>query len=535
MKHHSLSAITSLARSGALDRAWALFEGGGYIADASPAALAVKGRLLKDRAIRAGGGDRSALLAEAGAAYAAADAIAPAPYLLINIATLAALQGDRDRSAALAGAVIERLAAKDVAETPYYIAATRAEALLLMGDPAGAERALGAAIALHPQGWEEHACTLRQLSLILAARGEDAAWLDPHRPPASVHFAGHLAISEAATAGLRARVDAVLDEQRIGIAFGALAAGADIVIAEALLERGCDLHIVLPASAEAFAGYSVAPWGDAWLARYRACLDAAASVRVVAQADRTHEPLATALAAEVAMGAAMLHARRHETHATQILVIDEAAGRYGSGANTARDGMIWAETGAAQHIIRWPRDAPLPIGAAREEHRADRRLMALLLVAAGDGDIPGEDDFALRVDTVLVPLRRAIGAMARGPDQMLPWGNALLLAFDTAAQAGLCATALQALPPAVEHPLRIAGAYGIVHLIGSDVVGAPVALVGAVLGAVAPGTTIVTDLFASALALHCARYRTEWIGDHDLPGLAASAPLFALARRPEAQ
>lgn len=48
---------------------------------------------------------------------------------------------------------------------------------------------------------------------------------------------------------------------RYGFAWGALAAGADIVIAEHLLASDAELHVVLPCPVEQFEAQSVAPAG----------------------------------------------------------------------------------------------------------------------------------------------------------------------------------------------------------------------------------------------------------------------------------
>lgn len=514
----SLAAITALARSGALDRAWALFEASGYREDASAAALAVKGRLLKDSALQAHGSERLALLGEAEAAYAAADAQSPAPYLLINVATLAALRGDVPRAAALAGEVLKRLDAPDLAETPYYVAATRAEALLLHGDRAAADRAMAEAIALHPSGWEEAAGTVRQLGLILAARGEPDGWLDAHRPPAGLHYAGHLGVALDSDA-LRAEVDARLAEARVGAGFGALAAGADIVVAEALLARGAALHVVLPGAVDAFERYSVAAIDEAWLPRFRACLAAAASVRVAARSNRAHEPLATQLAAETAMGGALLHARRFATRALQLLVADQGDGAFGAGANTARDGRTWAATGAAQCVLRCPRagDAVAPPPPPADE----RRLMALLLISPPTDAVPGEDGYAAWHREALAPLRAACPTA-------IAHGAGLLLGFPDLAEAARCAAGLHRLPLTTRWPLRITGAYGIVHT-DAGLGGVPVALAEALASVTLPGTTAVTDLFAHALAIRSDSDRAEWIGEHAVPGYDAPVPMFALS------
>ena len=77
--------------------------------------------------------------------------------------------------------------------------------------------------------------------------------------------------------------------------------------------------------------------------------------------------------------------------------------------------------------------------------------------------------------------------------------------------------------------VRIAGAYGIVHARGG-LTGTPVAMAEALSAIAQPGITSVTDLFASALAVHSRQDRAEWIGDHDLPGLAEPVGVFVLTR-----
>jgi hypothetical protein len=145
----------------------------------------------------------------------------------------------RDQAEILARGVLER--GEDEEETPYYRAATRAEALLLIGDLARPKTEFAAAIALAPQAYEDHASTLRQFASILDELGEDKAWLDPLRPPRSLHFAGHMALAGASDA-LGRNIRDTLRDERVGFGYGALAAGADILIAEALLEAGAELH-----------------------------------------------------------------------------------------------------------------------------------------------------------------------------------------------------------------------------------------------------------------------------------------------------
>lgn len=515
----SLPAIITAARAGALTHAWSLFRAAGYdIVEDDPAALAVKGRLLKDQALRAVGAERQSLLAAAIAAYAAADRLAPQPYTQINVATLRLLSGDLVAASADARALLNALDGdRPYQETPYYLAATRAEALLLIGDVAGAETALATAIGHNPDGWSDHASTLRQFALILSSQRMDDGWLDPYRPPQSLHYAGHLGVAQPGETALRAVVENLLTNERIGFGFGALAAGADIVIAEALLAQGADLHVILPVAREAFAAQSVAPYGGNWIARFDTCHAAAQSLRVVTGLDRPYEPLATAFAADLAMGAAILNARSLESSAIQLLVIDEAAGRYGGGIWTARDGERWAETGRPQRLERVRRDADVVDSGSvtTTEGRLDRRLASILHIAFDGLDDLSEAEFAEALDTVILPFRAYATACATQPELTLPLGNARIAAFESPTVAWTYARALLEFP-STTLPIRIAAHYGLAHWL--DV---PTALTGTIiteLTAMAtvalPGSLTASEPFASALFVGSAEPPiAELIGD----------------------
>ena len=132
----TLLAIVAYARSGALDHAWRLFaEAGLNRIDDDPAVLSVRGRLLKDRALAASAGaERRRYYLDAAEAYAASGRLGGATYPLINAATFSLLAGEPERSRTLAGQVLDRLDRGEAEpDTPYYHAATRAEALLLVG------------------------------------------------------------------------------------------------------------------------------------------------------------------------------------------------------------------------------------------------------------------------------------------------------------------------------------------------------------------------------------------------------------------
>ncbi len=387
MTYPTLPMIAALVRAGAVDRAAELFAAAGHDrASGNPAALALKGRIAKAQARLASADAQPARFAEAAAAYRAAHDLDPAPYLAINAATLSLLAGDPAAATSGARAVLALLDGPEPpADTPYFLAATRAEALLLLGDRAGAEAALTEAANHDPDGWDDRAVTLAQLREILGAQGEDCAWLDRFAPPASLHFAGHMGIHAGGSseAVLTEALDHWLGSQRIGFAWGALAAGADVVIAERLQALGCAVHLVLPCPPEQFAAQSVAPAGREWAARFEAVMARAASLRCAGSlAGSVHDPLATAFAGELAIGGAVLNAARLGSAALQLIVLDETGG----GPNTARQAELWQGPDGSRQILTVPRDAAVEALFPPEAPDLARHLLFHAAIAfPGDG------------------------------------------------------------------------------------------------------------------------------------------------------
>ena len=322
MQSESYFLALSLARSGATSRAWEAFLSAGLDGAEEVEALTLKGRLLKDRAKQAAGAERAALFAQSGAVYAQAARLRPDSYPLINAAAMALFGGDGAVAATIARDVLTLIDGDaSQGETPYWREATRAEAFLLLGRADDAQASLAAAITRAPQAWEDHAVTLRQFAAILAEQGEGASWLDARRPAPSLHFSGILGIDSDDAAAAKA-IQSAIAEIAPGFGYGALAAGADIIAAEALLAGGAELHVVLPSSSAEFCRTSVAPFGRDWTERFDALCDAAHSLTLCNNGAETSRA-GIALAEYHAMGMAVLKASRLESRALALRIEPE--------------------------------------------------------------------------------------------------------------------------------------------------------------------------------------------------------------------
>lgn len=474
----------TLARAGAVEEAWRLFGESGLAAAQDPAALTLKGRLLKDRARTAQGQARRDLFVEAAAAYRQAAQHGQGAYALINAATLSLLAGETQAAHASA------LAALDAPDndTPYYQGATRAEALLVLGRTNEANAALAEAVSRAPRAWEDHAVTLRQFRLILAELGQDDDWLSVLAPPRALHFTGHMALSPDAR--LAGQVAEALAREKVAFGYGAIAAGADILIAEALVEVGAALHVVLPTNAEVFRERSVRPWGEDWVSRYDRLLGLAESVQTTApDLTRVHRE-AIALADETAMGMAVLKAASLAGEALQLAMLDPERPD-ASGSAAAR----WRGAGRRQQVIEVRR---LPPNQNADEGTCPGLAPIALLGCALN--LPLEADPA-------ETLERLSRATAAGPAPVTApaWtGRQLLLAYATPGQATQAATALrEALGPQA----RLAGAHGLARLAAGPVgeetiaIGRGAEIVAAYLAVTPPGAVYLDLPFAAALCV----------------------------------
>lgn len=534
-------AVLNLCNAGAVPQARRKFVEYGLAAVQSIETLALEGRLLKSEAFRLHGQDPATLLRAAAGCYARAHALAiasgqPDAYFPgINLATLRLLLGETAQAHRAARDVLDQieplLVAGELArrDDAYWLLATGIEAWLVLGELTRAQALVAPALLANGRRYSDLASSVRQLRRLLAAQGLPESALSGFAPPAVAHYTGHMMargvqdhrIQPGDEPLLAAAIEQAIDDHGIGSAYGALAAGADLLFAEALLRRGAGLNVVLPFAVEDFIEVSVRPFGVDWIPRFQACLARANTVRIATEGTHVGDDALMAHASQLAMGLAVLAGRNLCAPVRQLVIWDAQPAR--GDAGTAVDVARWARTGLPQTVI--PCGAPsapalqpvraAPVQAAPAAQRT-RAIRAMLF-----GDIKGfsklgDDQMPAFAGCVL----GAIGGVLDRAGQRMAfansWGDAFFAVFDDARTAASCALDMQdaiaridfgaaGLPEAMS--LRIGGHLGPVHRVEDPVLQRPAYMGAHVVRAariepITPeGSVYVTESFAALLAL----------------------------------
>jgi hypothetical protein len=539
-------AVLALARAGSTGQAARRFEELDLSSVDTEDVAALEARIHKDEALAATGDERRRLAANAARTYQVIRDRTHGYFPAINAATLTLVAGDVSSARILARDVLELVAASG--EASYFAAATEAEAFLLLGDENGARTALERAARRHEGDYGALSTTRRQLRMICAVTGIDPDVLAALAGPAVAHYCGHRMASRreegrlqrAQEADVAARIELAVERRPAAYAYGSLASGGDILWAEALLARGCELHVVLPFALEEFTATSVAPAGAAWVERFHRCLEAATSVNFATVGAYLDDDVLYSYCAEFAMGLALVRARHLDSDVHQLALWD---GEPPTGvAGTAADVTRWKSTGHDVVVVA-PGEIAAGAGKAGAGKAggirvpplsADRRgspgrvIRAMLI-----GDISGfsklsDEQLPKFAEVVLGAFARVLGDHDTEVEYRNTWGDALYAVLSGALAAARCALALQEAMGALDLEgvglprhlaFRLSGHIGPVFPIQDPVLGTR-AFMGSHVSRTAriepvtpPGAVYVTEAFAAALELSgCSDVGCDYVG-----------------------
>lgn len=325
-------------------------------------------------------------------------------YPGINLAFTLAAAGEMDEAEAVARKVAQ-ICRKEIDRTEGkvdgWLLATLGEALIHLGDFAEAETCYRQASTMFEGRWRDLASMRRQARETLRFRKEHEratpeswtdfesirrralSWFRGPEPgdewlercfdvPSIVVFSGHLLdepnrpiprFPASAESRVRDAVRQQLLQAKAGFGYSSLAAGADIIFCECLLEMEAKVNLVLPCSVEAFKRQSVNYAGPDWEKRFHHVLANSDSV-VVANptgfSTQSAAPIELVYASRIATGLARLQAQALNLDLRALAVWDGVDHRRPGGtASQIRD---WKEQGLVPEIV----SAGVPAGPAPE-------------------------------------------------------------------------------------------------------------------------------------------------------------------------
>jgi len=539
--------VLTLARLGDTEHSLRLYAEYRIDAQGDVDALSLKARLLKDQAFAAGAKLSRAKLLEACALYSGVYRQTRSSYPAINAATLAQIAGRTRLAAGLARAVVRQCLAE--ARQDYYSLATHAEALTILGDIDGAREVLTRAMAATDATPGARSTTMLQLQRLAAAPTAPPGiqnLLELVRPPKVAMFCGNIFLGDPELeARLAGEIAQVIVHENVGVAYGALAAGADILIAEQLLEAGVELHVVLPFAEGDFLAQSVAPAGGDWPRRYEACKAGAASFTFVSHMSYVGGGEQFAYGSRVTMGMTRLRARHLNSAALQIAVVDDPD----AASLSSSDVGDWRATGGRSVVIAAGRlERPLPPPQPARASTLQRRDHALMFM-----DYPGfatldEQVLPLFYDEVMQRAAAVLDRYAAVIRETNSWGDAVFVVFEDAASAAAAALEIcrqfafvdnAALGVPEGTAMRVALHYGPIY-VGYDPVRRGIAHFGTEVSRAAriepvtpSGSVYVTECFAAVLEMEAAgRFVCNYVGQVALAKGYGIFPLYGLTQAP---
>ncbi|MCV7349989.1 adenylate/guanylate cyclase domain-containing protein [Mycobacterium parmense] len=546
-------AVLSLANAGATALALGKFHELGLDGRPETDVASLLGRLKKDQAFAETGEARSALFREGRALYesafrTAAAANDPAAYYpAVNAATLALFAGDADAAGRLAGEVLELLAPRMAdpaaagAADRYWVLATALEANLVRGDLDAARGLVDRVVAAAGRDHAAFATTGRQLARIARIKKLDSSVLGAFEPATIVHFLGpttalspgqNRGLSAVHAAALAGRIAALLNGMRVGAAYGSLASGADILFAEALLEHGAALNVVLPFAIDDFVAHSVRPAGESWVKRFEACLAAAKTVRFATEDAYLGDDQLFTYGNSLAEGLACLCARHLNAPLTQLRL----------------DGAVDDDASPVKIVSIGPGGiAGKPAPPHRPKVARGRRDTRAMLF----GDIHGFSQLTdVQLPAFTEKVMGALGVVTRRHTRHISlintWGDGIYAVFRDADRAAACALDMQDAMRAVDFgaaglpetlKLRLGGHLGPVYESVDPITdrpscyGAHVSRAARIEPITPEGCVYVTETFAAVLALHNAgQFSCDYVGNTEMAKHYGRLRMFLLRR-----
>jgi len=517
--------------------------------------LSLSARIGKDRALEELGPERSARLKQAANGYLAVFARTNGHYPLINAADLLDLAGDTEAAALHAAqtlALLETLPKEADSVEKFWRHLSGLEAYLVLGRLDRARQAAKEAAAMFPGDYGDLSTTVRQLSRLVAAKGLDFAVGKELGMPGVLCYAGHIIAAPGSRGRFPASQEAdvalavtkFFDAHRIGWAYGSLAAGADIMIVEAILKRGIQVHIVLPFAEAEFIDVSVRPSGIEWVERYKRCRARVTTCRTIIEGGYFQDDSLFAACSTYVMGLGRLQSIQLGAELFQLLVWDGDE-QPDVTAGTAADQRLGLKVGATLHVIQTRPEGKLRDSRPPSPPRSyERRTRAMIFADVVGFSRIHDDDLPRFVSAIFGSIADEIAKIPEKPSVIETWGDAVFLVYDDVEHAAAAAMALlsvfehldrEALHLPADNDLRVSGHCGstfdIINplTLRPDCLGIHVSRAARIEPITPPGVAYVSEAFAAHLALRSgSHYRADFVGTTKLAKKFGHLAVFRL-------
>ncbi|MGE0485011.1 MAG: TRAFs-binding domain-containing protein [Gammaproteobacteria bacterium] len=539
--------------------------------------FSLKGRLAKDRAMQARSEESRARLAwESMASYLKAYRLSGDVHPAINAASMSAIAGDAESSRVYARETITACE-KRLKSTPddYWVLASLGEAALLLGRTDDALHWYGAAMRSAVTDLGSVATMRRQVAFLKAHLSVDRAVTDLLGIPKIGAFVGHMIDQPGRPkprfpgeleAAVKARIDDAVGRAGLEAAFCSAACGADILFIEAMIERGIDVHVLLPFARPDFVETSVSHAGPAWVERFEAALERATTVEFVTREGYLGDDVLFRYCAEVIGGKAALRARQLGGEPVLIALLEKRSAETIGGAKDTV--LSWLRSGHATEIIdlsevraaisqeandfgRGVKPVPQPPMARKQPRNPARSMRTMIFADVAGFSRLSEEMAPSFVLEYLTAMDATLRAQPVPPTVKNTWGDGLYLVYDEVLVAARVALALvetseridwAALDMPADTRIRVGMHLGPVFSGIDPIIGQPnyfgshVTRAARIEPVAAPGTVLVSEQTACVLEFQDQdEFACDYVGVIPLAKDYGATPLYHLRRMAAAE
>ena len=299
----------------------------------------------------------------------------------------------------------------------------------MLGDIDAARVALTEAGAISGSDIAARSATRRQMAFVCGVLRLDESFLEPLRLPTVLHYCGHTAGPEGtgsrfprdSEARIGESVEEVIMTRHVGIAYGSLASGADILIAETLLRHDVELNVVLPFDTAEFEQVSVLRGGPEWSDRFRRCLRSATSVVHACDSAYLGDDVLFGYASRIAMGHTLNRAAHLAADTLQLAVSDGRPATDSMG--TAHDVALWKAAGHETVVV------DVPVTALRTQPSGPRPLgravRALVFTDLAGFSRLRDEQYPAVLEGVIAPVAELLDGFGAAVETRKTWGDAI--------------------------------------------------------------------------------------------------------------